>query len=337
MTYVDEKSSQIEREIAEDRRRIEERMDAIQAKLSPGQLVDEMLGYARNHGGAEFASNLKSSAVSNPLPVALIGIGLAWLMAKPSVAGSGNYPRPVVQPEYPLATVSGEVRRSRSGIIDGDKRYSHFEDSAGKTFKALADETGRRAGHFMDESGNMFRGFADAGGQQIDRIKDEAGSLLDEASGWAQRAWTAMADAVDGSKSSLADAGRSVAQNASSSYDAMQQQSARLGEMIQTAFRDQPLIGGALAFAAGAAIGASLPRTEQEGAIMGEMAGKVRRDLSSQADKILDKGNELASEALDRASSVAADVHQTAKDRIGEEFGKMPDPLNSEPARPRPH
>jgi hypothetical protein len=337
MSYADQKSSQIEREIAEDRRRIEERIDAIQAKLSPGQLVDEMLAYARNHGGAEFASNLKTSAVNNPLPVALIGIGLAWLMAKPSTAGNGSYSHRVAQPEYPLAPVIGEVRRSRSGIMDGDKRYSHFEDSAGKSFKALADETGRRAGHFMDESGNMFRGFADASGQQIDRIKDEAGNLLDEASGWAQSAWTAMTDAVDGTRSSLSDVGRTVAQSASTSYGAMQNQSARLGDMIQTAFRDQPLIGGALAFAAGAAIGATLPRTEQEGAMMGEMASKVRHDLSAEADKMLDKGNELASDALDRASAVATDLHRAAKDRIGEEFGKMPDPLSSEQARPRHH
>ena len=337
MSYTDEKSSQIEREIAEDRRRIEERIDAIQARLSPGQLVDEMLAYARNHGGVEFASNLKSSAVSNPLPVALIGIGLAWLMAKPSVAGNGGDSHRVAQPEYPLAPVIGEVRRSRSGIMDGDERYSHFEDSAGKSFKALADETGRRAGHYMDESGNMFRGFADASGQQINRIKDEAGNLLDEASGWAQSAWTAMTDAMDGTRSGLSGVGRSVAQGASSSYGAMQNQSARLGDMIQTAFRDQPLIGGALAFAAGAAIGAALPRTEQEGAMMGEMASKVRRDLSAEADKMLDKGNELASEALDRASTVATDLHRAAKDRIGEEFGTMPDPLGSEQARPRHH
>lgn len=335
MSYSD-KSSEIEREIAEDRRRIEERIDAIQAKLSPGQMVDEMLAYARNHGGTEFASNLKSSAVSNPLPVALIGIGLAWLMAKPTATGTG-YGHRTAQPEYPLATVTGEVRRSRSAVLDGDSRYSHFEDGAGKTFKALADESGRRAGHFVDESGNMFRGFADASGQQIGRIKDEAGNLLDDASGWIASAWSAMTDAADGTRSRLSGAGRSFTQSASSSYDAMQHQTTQLSAMIQSAFRDQPLVGGALAFAAGAAIGAALPRTDQEGAVMGEMASKVRHDLSDKAEAALDKGNELATEAYEKASAVAADLHRTAKDRISEEFGKMPDSRDSEQSRPRHH
>ena len=337
MRYADEKSTRIEREIAEDRRRIEERIGAIQDKLSPGQLIDEMLAYAKGHGGGEFAANLKNSAVNNPLPVALIGVGLAWLMAKPAVSGNGSQSYRATEVEYPLAPVIGEVRRSRSGIMEGENRYSHFEDITGKKFKALTDETGRRAGHFMDESGNTFRGFADASGRQIDRIKDEAGNLLDEASGWAQRAWSAMTDAVDGARSSVYEGGRSLRQGASSTFDAMHHQSARFSDMIQSAFRDQPLVGGALAFAFGAAIGAALPRTEQENAAMGEMASKVRRDLTNEADKVLEKGSDMASQAYDRASAMASDLHDAAKERISEEFGR---PLGSDDAaeaRPRHH
>ena len=274
MIHVHEKTSQIEREIEQDRRRIEDKIGAIQDKLSPGQLIDEALAYAKGHGGTEFASNLKSSAVSNPLPVALIGIGLAWLMAKPSITAGANEASTVKEIDYPLAPIAGELRRSQSAVLDGDKRYSHFQDSSGKSFRALADETGRRAGHFMDDAGNTFRGFADASGQQIDRIVDEAGSALDEASGWAQRTWTAITDTVAGVGSNVSDGRRSVAQSASSSFEAAQHQTARFNDMIQTTFRDQPLVGGALAFAFGAAIGAALPRTDQEDALMGDTATK---------------------------------------------------------------
>jgi hypothetical protein len=334
MSYSDQKSSQIEREIEQDRRRIEERIGAIQEKLSPGQLIDEMLAYAKGHGGAEFASNLKNSAVSNPLPVALISVGLAWLMAKPAHSTEVSRSNRVAQVEYPLAPITGDVRRSRSAVMEGESRYSHFEDSAGRKFKALADEAGRRAGHFVDEGGNTFRGFVDASGQQIDRIKDETGNLLDEASGWAQRAWTALTDAVDGARTGISDGGRSISQTASSAYDSMNHQSARFNEMVQTAFRDQPLIGGALAFAFGAAIGAALPRTEQENAVMGDMASKVKKDMTTEAEKVLDKGSEVAAQAYDRASSVASELHDIARDRIGEEFGKASD---AEEVRQRHH
>ena len=336
MTDTAAKSAQIEREIEQDRRRIEEKIGAIQERLSPGQLIDEAIAYAKGHGGAEFASNLKYSAVANPLPVALIGIGLAWLMAKPShptsVRSSAR-----ADIEYPLASVTGDVRRSRSAVLDGDKRYSHFEDSTGKRFRALADESGRRAGHFIDDAGNTFRGFADASGQQIDRIADEAGNALDAASGWAERAWSAVTDAVASAGSSISDGAGSLQKTAASSMDSMQQQSARFNDMVQTAFKDQPLVGGALAFAFGAAIGAALPKTEQENAIMGETASSVKKTLVAEADKALEKSNALASDALETATAVASDVRDVAKERISEEFGNFAGSSSQENGAPRHH
>jgi hypothetical protein len=323
MTYVDEKSAQIEREIEQDRRRIEDKIGAIQDKLSPGQLVDEALAYAKGHGGTEFASNLKSSAVANPIPVALIGIGLAWLMSKPAVSatpGQASRSKPV---EYPLAPVTGEVRRSRSAVLDGDNRYSHFTDGAGKSFRALADETGRRAGHFMDDAGNTFRGFADASGQQIDRLLDETGNVVDEASGWAQRAWSAVTEKVADVGKQVSGGGQSFGKGASSAFQSAQDQSGRFNELIQGAFRDQPLVGGALAFAFGAAIGAALPRTDQEDALMGDAAAKVKDSLKVEADKAIEKGSDIASHALDTAADVASDVGDVARERIGEGLDKL--------------
>jgi hypothetical protein len=336
MTDTAEKSARIEREIEQDRRRIEEKIGAIQERLSPGQLIDEAIAYAKGHGGAEFASNLKSSAVANPLPVALIGIGLAWLMGKPSYpANVGSSAR--TETEYPLASVTGDVRRSQSAILEGDKRYSHFQDSTGKSFRALADETGRRAGHFIDDAGNTFRGFADASGQQIDRIADEAGNALDAASGWAERAWSAVTDAIAGAGSAISDRTGSLQKTASSSVDTMQQQSARFNDMVQTAFKDQPLVGGALAFAFGAAVGATLPKTEQEDAIVGETATSVKKTLVAEADKALEKGKELASEALETTTAVASDVRDVAKDRITEELGKFAGSSSQDNGAPRQH
>jgi hypothetical protein len=337
MNDTAEKSAQIEREIEQDRRRIEEKIGAIQERLSPGQLIDEAIAYAKGHGGAEFASNLKSSAVANPLPVALIGIGLAWLMAKPSSPSLVSHSSRADSVEYPLAPITGEVRRSRSAVLDGDRHYSHFQDSTGKSFRALADETGRRAGHFVDDAGNTFRGFADASGQQIDRIADEAGNALDAASGWAERAWSTVTDAVSSATSSVTSGTGSLRGSASASVDVVQQQSARVNGMIQTAFKDQPLVGGALAFAFGAAIGAALPKTEQEAALMGETAAGVKKTLQAEADKALDKGKEIASEALETASAVASDVRDVAKDRISEEFGKFAGSAPQDNRLPRQH
>lgn len=74
----DKSPQEIEAEINHTRAELSETLDAISHKLSPGELVDQALGYLR--GPNEFVGNLSDSVKRNPIPVALVGIGLSWLM-----------------------------------------------------------------------------------------------------------------------------------------------------------------------------------------------------------------------------------------------------------------
>jgi ElaB/YqjD/DUF883 family membrane-anchored ribosome-binding protein len=56
-------------------------LTAIEHRLTPGQLFDQGVDYLRNSGGNEFIQNLGTQAKNNPMPIALVGVGLAWLMA----------------------------------------------------------------------------------------------------------------------------------------------------------------------------------------------------------------------------------------------------------------
>ena len=80
---TDNNTERLQREIDAQRARVDETIDSLQARLSPGQLVDELLAYTKSGGGA-FVGNLGKTAVANPVPVALLGVSLAWLMAKPT-------------------------------------------------------------------------------------------------------------------------------------------------------------------------------------------------------------------------------------------------------------
>ncbi|MBW6425408.1 DUF3618 domain-containing protein [Rhizobium sp. XQZ8] len=320
------KSVEIEREIEADRRRIEEKIDAIQQRMSPGQIVDEALAYVKSSGGGEYVANLGNAFKNNPIPLALMGVSLAWLMAAPKTTVSSYADRQEDEVEYPLAVVSGDMRRAGPVQADGDKRYSHFIDGAGKRFKALTDETGRRAGHFMDESGQTFRGFADASGRQIHDIRDEAGKLLDQASGWASHTWRQITHSTGKIGDAVAGAGRS-------SLNAGTQ----LNETILRQFKDQPLVGGALAFAVGAAIGAALPHTRTEDEALGSAAADVRGRVSSEASKAMDKAGNLASEVYEKTTSVAADVHDVARKRIAEEATNLRSSDDQSSSSTRPH
>jgi ElaB/YqjD/DUF883 family membrane-anchored ribosome-binding protein len=72
---------QILTEIYRTRDELEKTLIAIEHRLTPGQLVDHGIAYLRHSGANEFVHNLGGAAKQNPLPVALVGIGLAWLMA----------------------------------------------------------------------------------------------------------------------------------------------------------------------------------------------------------------------------------------------------------------
>jgi ElaB/YqjD/DUF883 family membrane-anchored ribosome-binding protein len=70
---------QIERDIADVRARISHTLDAVQDKLSPGQVLDQVLSYTKEEGGA-IAEGCVRAVRQNPLPSALVGVGLAWLL-----------------------------------------------------------------------------------------------------------------------------------------------------------------------------------------------------------------------------------------------------------------
>ncbi|MFO7550403.1 MAG: DUF3618 domain-containing protein [Haliea sp.] len=78
--HVDSKSpEQLEREVDQARSRLGRTASELSDRLSPGELIDQALGMAREHGG-EFGRNLGAQVKSNPLPMILTSIGISWMM-----------------------------------------------------------------------------------------------------------------------------------------------------------------------------------------------------------------------------------------------------------------
>ena len=68
----------LEQEINAKREHISDLVDALEQRLSPGQMVDRVLAYAKGNGG-EFFQNLGTTLKNNPVPATLTVLGLAWL------------------------------------------------------------------------------------------------------------------------------------------------------------------------------------------------------------------------------------------------------------------
>ena len=70
----------IEHDLSGTRARLDATVDALRRKLSPGEMVDRAIASVKETGGSVFGRNLVGTVRGTPVPVALLGIGLAWLM-----------------------------------------------------------------------------------------------------------------------------------------------------------------------------------------------------------------------------------------------------------------
>jgi hypothetical protein len=85
-------SEQLEHEAEIARTNLAADLDELRHRMTPGQIVDEVADYARDTPVAEFARNLVRDLRENPLPLLLIGAGIAW-----SIINSSRRPRILVE------------------------------------------------------------------------------------------------------------------------------------------------------------------------------------------------------------------------------------------------
>src|SRR6186713_1712322 len=120
-------TQQLEARSELERNAVENTVGELRRRLSPGQLVDELLAYT-NDGGGEFISNLGRQATNNPLPVTLIGAGLAWFLFSkggsnaPVQPASGSYRSPThagaEASRYPGADTFAAAKDTGAGALD---------------------------------------------------------------------------------------------------------------------------------------------------------------------------------------------------------------------------
>lgn len=329
-------SAELQRDVERQRERIESRLDAIQSRLSPGQLVDEALAFTRDGPGAEFAGNLRRSVVHNPLPVALMGVGLAWLMTKPGYESRRHARYPDEDRDeldyyerYPIGTVQGRSLQ-RVGLVSDESglHHSEFVDDSGRKYRARSDQHGNRAGHFVDEAGKSFRGFMDETGNRLTEFRDEAGNMLGEATGWASHTWRDAGRGMHGARDRLmagADdlrgramhAGGDLRGRAMQAGGTMQHQAGRMTHAVDDFVHRQPLVSGAIAFAIGAAIASALPHTREEDELMGEASDAIKDEAGREAGQLYERGKEEAEHLYEDAGRSAERAYDEAKGAVG--------------------
>lgn len=308
MTNETRTADDIERDIAEDRAEMSGTINDLQRKFSVEGIVSDLGAMFRDQGG-DLGRSITATVGRNPAAVALVGVGLAWLVLGqgrgPAVAG-GRYSRDAAYGGNwgrPLAAGRGQtaLRESEnSWFDDGGMVYSqkprHDPNAPTESATGIMGSLRNGADAVVGAVSGAAGAVRDAAMDLTDKLSSGTDGLSDEAKARVLAARRAAHEARVASQDALRQ-GRRVASNL---------------------FEDQPLVMGALAIAVGAAVGGLLPHSQIEDDTLGANSDRLFADAQKvfreERDKAMAVIKAAASEARDALKDTGADLAELVPD-----------------------
>lgn len=318
MTNDTRHSDQIERDIAVERSQMSDTINDLQKKFSVDGIVGDLGDMFRNQGG-DLGRAVTQTVGRNPMAVALVGVGLVWL-----VVGSGRS----------RSAETGDGRWDESGDgIDGRPEYGSPEERSATAYShdnGLTPELDdywygsdesprdRRKRNRGSKGGNRDTSFKetikDGTGAVGDTISGAVDSLRQAASELTNRMSHGLEDLSDEARTRVLAARRAA-------HDARRASAAAVRKGVRASsnfFEDQPLVVGALAVAIGAAIGGVLPNSKIEDDRLGDSSDRQFADAQALYRQERDK-------ALAAVKNAASDVQVEIRDIGSDIAGQMPE------------
>ena len=288
-------SRDLRAEINRTRAELDETFEALERKLTPRELMGE--GWSLFKGGSSASANrLVRVARDYPLPSAVIGLGLGWLL---------------------LESSRGKARTQRYAEAYGSSSYDTYGTSRYGAPSYGYDETGGKRG-LAARLGDRLSGAKDAVSGAAHRVGDAASGAAhqvgDAASGAAHR----VGDVASGAAHRVGDAASTAGERVGEVAGTVRERASELGDRARTGaykakqgfwdmLEERPLAVGVATLALGVVAGLAIPSTRREDELFG-----------AKRDQLVERASEVGSEALERGKQVAS----VAADRIKEEVQK---------------
>lgn len=252
-------TDRIEADLNQSRHRLNDTLNALGDKLSPGQMVDEVLGLAQGQAG-QFAAKLGSQVRDNPMPTILIAAGIAWLMLNNRHGVSGEH-------------LNADDWRH-------ERRYRSIEEARWSTPR-MTNETD------------------DAYEERVHAAYAKALDLKQIAGEGAHDFKERVARAVEGARQAATSVRERMAGAVSKVADGVHDQAQRVGDKVSSVrhgavdfYQDTPLAAGAIALALGALLASATPLSDPERNALEGVAGKSARTgakLAERAARLVDE------------------------------------------------
>lgn len=246
----------------------------------------------------ETRTTMMDTVRQNPIPAALVGIGLGWLFMNRSSTQPVRY------------SGRGSARGGRTtqvyaqGQRDYRVNYNTGYNPNNQPYYADAmydDQRGYQVGRGQQSQGGM-----------VSSARETASNVAGTVSNTASNVASSVSDTASNVASSVSDTASNVVDQAQEtvSYltDQAQYQAQRVEDRFQQALTNNPLAVGAITLALGTAVGLALPQTQRENQLMGEAR-----------DTLVDRAQDVASETFEKVQRVASEVTDDAKQTVKEQ------------------
>jgi len=239
----------------------------------------------------------------NPVPAAMAGIGLGWLIVDARKhdshddwdyeSGRSRYDRHGLHPR-------SEQERDRYGVASTAPGYlgPRGRTAAPMSESEMREAPGFRRDRLDEEEGTMDRA-RHAASDAADRGKERAAEMSDDVRDAADRVQENVSDAADRVRDRASEMGHRV----EDAWHDAGHQARRAGSEVRHLSEENPLAAGAVALALGFAAGMIVPETSRE-----------RQWMGPTRDRMVNRAQEAAGETLEKVGKVAEATAEEARD-----------------------
>jgi len=277
----DRSPSEIERGIDRTRVELALTLDALEHKLRARHFVQKGFDMLKETLGSDTWNRSLDMIRANPVPVALIGIGAAWI-----VASQTNVVDRVAQDE--------RVEAARRRVADV---ASNVSTRAGE----LASDVASRVG---------FGGTGSAGDQPLGRTGN---TMVDDSSSRGSDGWVHQAtDMAQGAFRSARESGEAMLSRAGLYAN---DGASRIADQVGDAFQRHPLVIGAIGVMAGALVAAMLPATKVEDEWFGDTRDALWQKAQEAGEQAFSQVREATTRAVEAATDAASETVKNEMDK----------------------
>jgi hypothetical protein len=270
-----------EREIARTRGELSLTLAALERKLAARYLIDEGLDMIKDTLGEDYGLHRGLEIVrTNPVPIALIGIGAAWLLA------------------------------SNTNAVDRIARDERIQ-MARRRVTDLASDIGNRAGEMATSAAQRIGITGNGAGNGADRPLGHTGNpMIDQpGAGMSSDGWVhEVSDRAQGMLQSARDSSGAMLDRASES-------AGRIADQVTDTFERHPLLIGAIGLMTGALIAALLPPSRTEDEWFGPSRDQLWNKAEEAGQETVTRVRDVAMRAADAAADAAAETIKTETDK----------------------